>query len=387
MSRIYKNTLMKKTLIFLLFLVSVTISAQKVDLDRFYFDVNYQQLPQEPVPFEKRTFTSEVKLGGKIQTYANPTALNENVNIYGWKRSDENPTVKTELYIEDFVEKGVTPQIRVEETKDREGKVTSRREYHYVLATYSGRAYAKLVGPRTPAPLSAKQIEEEKAKQTAASTNRFLKNAVVKKDTTAANGGFNWNYNDEIEVKSAEFQDPGSAMKAFYLNKNGIHDNTLRGFVDGTLNKVNTSLNYNYGYKPVNTNQILWILDAKNEEGQTQIEAIQAVKSLFKIMKADEPIVDLKSNMQPLIEYFDSLKTKYTDDSKPARKMRYSAYYNLAVVYLLLDEPEKTIVEAEKLILNDYDKADGKELINRANNLLDDFKIANTRSRHNPSLK
>ena len=104
-------------------------------------------------------------------------------------------------------------------------------------------------------------------------------------------------------------------------------------------------------------------------------------------MKADEPIVDLKSNMQPLIEYFDSLKTKYTEDSKPARKMRYSAYYNLAVIYLLLDEPEKTIVEAEKLILNDYDKADGKELINRANRLIEDFKIAKTTSRHNPTLK
>lgn len=378
---------MKKTLIFLLLLVSVTISAQKVDLDRFYFDVSYQILPKEPVPFEKRSFASEVKLGGKIQTYANPTTLNENVNIFGWKKSDENPTVKIELNIEDFVERDVTPKIRVEETKDRDGKVTSRREYHYVLSKYSGRAYAKLVGPRTPTPLSAKQIEDEKAKQAAASTNRFLKNAVVKKDTTDAIGGFNLNYNEEIEVKSAEFPDPRSAMKAFYLNKNGIHDNTLRGFVDGTLNKVNTSINYNYGYKPVNTNQILWILDAKNEEGTTQIEAIQAVKSLFKSMKADEPIVDLKSNMQPLIEYFDSLKTKYTEDSKPARKMRYSAYYNLAVIYLLLDEPEKTIVEAEKLILNDYDKADGKELINRANRLIEDFKIAKTTSRHNPTLK
>ena len=378
---------MKKTLIFLLLLVSVTISAQKVDLDRFYFDVSYQILPKEPVPFEKRSFASEVKLGGKIQTYANPTTLNENVNIFGWKKSDENPTVKIELNIEDFVERDVTPKIRVEETKDRDGKVTSRREYHYVLSKYSGRAYAKLVGPRTPTPLSAKQIEDEKAKQAAASTNRFLKNAVVKKDTTDAIGGFNLNYNEEIEVKSAEFPDPRSAMKAFYLNKNGIHDNTLRGFVDGTLNKVNTSINYNYGYKPVNTNQILWILDAKNEEGTTQIEAIQAVKSLFKSMKADEPIVDLKSNMQPLIEYFDSLKTKYTEDSKPARKMRYSAYYNLAVIYLLLDEPEKTILEAEKLILNDYDKADGKELINRANRLIEDFKIAKTTSRHNPTLK
>ncbi|MBB1192874.1 hypothetical protein DNC80_04230 [Flavobacterium sp. SOK18b] len=377
---------MKKTLIFLLFLISVTISAQKVDLDRFYFDVSYQALPKEPVPFEKRTYASEVKLGGKIQTYTNPTSLNERINIYGWKKVDEGATVKIALYIEDFVEKSVTSQVRVEENKDKEGRVTSRREYHYVLAKYSGRGYAKIAGPRTPIPLTAKQIEEEKAKQAAASTNRFLKNAVVKKDTVSDNGGFNWNFNDDIEVKSAEFQDAASAMKSFNLNRNGVHDNTLRGYVDGTMNRFNTSVNYSYGFKPISTNQILWILDAKNEEGATQIEAIQAVRELFKNMKADQPIEDLKSSMQPLIDYFDTLKTKYADDSKPARKMRYSAYYNLAVIYLLTDEPEKTIVEAEKLIFNDYDKSDGKELINRANKLIEDFKIANTRSTHNPTL-
>jgi hypothetical protein len=77
------------------------------------------------------------------------------------------------------------------------------------------------------------------------------------------------------------------------------------------------------------------------------------------------------------------LKTKYTEDSKTARKMRYSAYYNLAVIYLLLDEPEKTIVEAEKLILNDYDKGRWKELINRANRLIEDFKIAKNNIRPN----
>jgi hypothetical protein len=40
---------------FLLFLISVIISAQKVDLDRFYFEVKYQQLPIEPV-FWKEPF-------------------------------------------------------------------------------------------------------------------------------------------------------------------------------------------------------------------------------------------------------------------------------------------------------------------------------------------
>ena len=91
--------------------------------------------------------------------------------------------------------------------------------------------------------------------------------------------------------------------------------------------------------------------------------------------------------MQPLIEYFDSLKVKYKDDNKPCRKMRYSAYYNLAVIYLMLDQPEKTIIEAQKLIANDYDKSDGKGLITQANRLIESFKISKLNTRHNPALK
>ncbi|MNL26972.1 hypothetical protein D3C87_1485360 [compost metagenome] len=104
-------------------------------------------------------------------------------------------------------------------------------------------------------------------------------------------------------------------------------------------------------------------------------------------MKADEPIDDLKSNMQPLIEYFDSLKTKYPEDNKPSRKLRYSAYYNLAVIYIMLDQPEKAIAESEKLIANDYDKSDGKGLIEKANKLIASFKASKLNTTHNPALK
>lgn len=382
-----KKKPMKKLLIFVLFLSFLGSKAQKVDLDHFYFNVNYQILPQEPVAFEKRTFSSKVKLGGALQAYVNPTNLNDKINIYGWKKVDENATVDIELNLEDFVEKGVTPQTRVEETKDKEGKVISRKEYYYVSAKYATRGYAKVKGPVTPTPLSEKQLEEEKAKQESVSTNRFLKNAVVKKDTTVSKEGFNINFNGELEYKSKEFTDASVAMKDFYLNKSAIRDQTLRDFADNSLSNFNSNINYTYGFKPKSDKEILWILDAKNEEGKTQSEAIEAVKSLFATMKADESIDVLKSNMEPLIAYFDSLKTKYSEDNKPSRKMRYSAYYNLAVIYLMLDEPEKSIAESEKLIANDYDKSDGKALIERANKLIGNFKTAKISSTHNPALK
>jgi hypothetical protein len=78
-----------------------------------------------------------------------------------------------------------------------------------------------------PTPLSAKQIEDEKSKTSSGIYEQVFKNAVVKKDTTDAIGGFNLNYNEEIEVKSAEFQDP-ICNEGFYLNKNGIHENIKR---------------------------------------------------------------------------------------------------------------------------------------------------------------
>ncbi|WP_026727147.1 hypothetical protein [Flavobacterium denitrificans] len=380
---------MKKFIVFVLLMSVFSSKAQKVDLDRFYFGVNYQILPKEYVPFEKRTFSSRVKLGSALYSYVNPETANEKVYITGWKKVEENGTVDIELNLEDFVERGVSPKSRVEDEKrDKDGKVTSpRKVFYWVEATYATRGYAKVKGPVTAAPVSDKQIEADKAKQAAVASNRFLKNAVVKKDSTASNEGFNVNFNGELKYTSKETLDPSASMKEFNINRTAIKEQTLRDFANNSLNTFGNNIDRVYGFKPKSDNEILWILDAKSDEGKTQIEAIQAVKSLFATMKADEPIDDLKSNMQPLIEYFDSLKTKYAEDNKASRKMRYSAYYNLAVIYLMLDQPEKTIAESEKLIANDYDKSDGKALIERANNLIASFKTSKLNTTHNPALK
>lgn len=377
---------MKKIIIFILLMSVFSAKAQKVDLDRFYFNVSYQILPKEPVPLEKRTFSSRVKLGGALQSYVDPASLNDKINIVGWKRVEENGTVDIELNLEDFVEKSASPNTRTDEKKDKDGRIVSRTEYYSVIAKYSARGYAKVKGPHTPT-ASDPQIKAAETVQAAATTNRFLKNAVIKKDTVASTDGYNISFNGELEYVSKESTDASVPMKDFRLNRGSIRDQKLREFADNSLNSFNNNINSTYGFKPKNDNEILWILDAKSDEGKTQSEAIQAVKALFATMKADEPIDDLKSNMQPLIEYFDSVKTKYTEDNKPSRKMRYSAYFNLAVIYLMLDQPEKAIVESEKLIANDYDKSDGKAIIEKANKLIASFKAAKTNTTHNPALK
>ncbi|MFY7987350.1 MAG: hypothetical protein ACOVNP_00595 [Flavobacterium sp.] len=184
-------------------------------------------------------------------------------------------------------------------------------------------------------------------------------------------------------VYNSEKRSTNNVSTEFNNNKDAIYSMKLRQFVDGSIEQVLNATGNKYGFVGVKTRDILWILDARNEEGKTQIEAIEAVKEIFKGMKADEPINILEANLQPLIEYFESLKTKYPSDEKSHRKMRYSAYYNLAKIYYYLDQPDKVIKEAEALIANDYDPKDGKRLLEEAISLKNLFSNSGFNTRHN----
>jgi hypothetical protein len=71
----------------------------------------------------------------------------------------------------------------------------------------------QMVGPQHQFSAEANWGRKKQNKQRHLRTG--FKNAVVK-DTTDAIGGFNLNYNEEIEVKSAEFK---ICNEGFYLNK------------------------------------------------------------------------------------------------------------------------------------------------------------------------
>ncbi|MCL9809905.1 hypothetical protein [Flavobacterium luminosum] len=155
-------------------------------------------------------------------------------------------------------------------------------------------------------------------------------------------------------------------------------------FAHEVANNSYDFINYKYGFTPETITDNLWIIDSEDEEGKIQKEAVDAVKVIFKSMNANEPIDEIAKNMQPLIEYFESLKTKYIGDDKGSRKIRYSAYFNLGKIYLYLDMPEKALAEGEGLIANDYDKKDGTNIINEAKKLINVFEKTKLNTRHNP---
>lgn len=388
--------MLSRTLILLLMLISNVIFSQKVDLDRFNFNVAYQKLPKMFVEFDKRTYDASATTLGTFSNFYNPESITSLIAITGWKKSSENPTVKTILSFDDFSFIKNEVQTRKVENKDKDGKVTSTSYYYSVKSWYNCKGSYIVDGPTLPKVVKDEKKDPKKEeKKEEKPVNKFLSNTVANttptldtiKNSAKTNSKVIY-LNTTLEDVTPEKNSSGEAIRDFNLNSQLIKDNKLKEFVNNSIGYVNNELNQYYGFPEYKTSDYLWILDSKDHpEYKDQQEAIEAVKVLFKTMKGNESLSTLETNLSPLIEYFNSLKKKYKEDDKRSRKMRYSAFFNLAKIYYYLDMPDKCIEEANGLIANDYDKSDGESLIKDANALKELFAKTKFNSRHNIPLK
>ena len=378
--------MIKKITPILIALISISLFSQKspkVDLDRFYFDVKLQNLPTENIPFENRTYTTNVNLVPSVYDYYPDVNIIKNrLYIKGWKNITTSPTVTLDYNITEFSQKGVNIVNRLVEEKDKDGKVIKSYYMYSAVVQFYGNGVAVMNGPK-----STVQIEPKKTEEVPKEVNRFLQNKSAKVDEVVSKGSQNRiNLAANMEYRSTESQNYKEIENYYNINKNEIFNIKLREYIDRSIQNSNFGVNRIYGFEPVSNNEKVWIMDAKDDEGAAQKEAITAVKVYFSEIKADKSIDDAVKNLQPLVEYFESLKTKYPDDNKGSRKIRYSAYYNLGKIYLYTDQPEKAIKEGEGLIANDYDKSDGKDIIKEAELLINIFAKTGFKSRHNPSF-
>ena len=380
---------MKKiTILVLGSLISTSLFSQKVDLDKSKFEVRFQVLPVENVPLDKRTFQVTSTLGPSVKSYVDENVLNQKININGWKKTADNPTVTINLDLIDFSLISSKLQEEVNENKDKSGKVISRTAQYFINAEYRQDGRIKISGPFSPKELTLKEIDAQKQKEEKVATNRFLAktnlNAQAKSDADFKVE----NLPSSRRYSTDKYETSSKAVDFFKASQSSISDKLLRAFVDESARRSTDLGNYYFGFRPVAETEYLWIVDTKSHpEYQAQQDAAQAVKMLFAEMKADEPIDALRENLEPIIEYFESIKSKYKTDEKADKKLRYGAFYNLSKLYYYLDKPDLAIIQAEGLIENDYDKKDGEKLVENAQILVDIFKKTKLNSTHNSPLK
>jgi hypothetical protein len=402
---------MKKLIIILPLLINNYSFAQKVDLDKYSFATNVVSLPEQYIEKVKRTYlvnvSSSADFGKEIEA-----SLKDGIQIPTFTKTESSPTIKINVNLNRFKFLRSEVSERVVEEKAKDGKIT-KTYYYKVLGYWDLRGDYEIYGPYKK---SAKQIEREekekaealekaKEKNETIKSNSFLKTTSVAstidssaiianvKERPAYRRSFSLpevsgTYSVSIGSGrpcyiSSEYSSRRLAADDFSKNFAQIEEQLFNSTIQNGKNSINSFLNYSYGYYPSQVGDFVWILDSKkHSEYQTQKEALDAAKILFKNIKAEEPIGQIASDFQPLIDYFESLPEKYKTDEKNDKKMRYGAYFNLAKIYYYLDMPDLSIKAAEKLIANDYDTKDGEKLIEQANNLKYNFENLKVKGQH-----
>ncbi len=327
---------MKKKLLFTLlicYLTTVSLIAQRANLDREYFKVSYVSLPSNPIlDNAKRTYSSDER----------------GINLSGFSRLNSNATLDFRFDFHGTEIGEVDIHKEKKEKKDKDGKVI---ETYYL--------YSAVVHYKSTATLTT--------------TN------------TEAGDTFSTVFSESAVYKSKTFKSSYAASKYYNNNRYNIRDKYRVDHRNKFVNDANYKVNRLYGYVPTTTerSENFWIIATKKHpEFRKHQEASSALKAIFKKMEYDMPLDEIAQEAQPWIDYFDEIAARFNEDDKKHRKVRYASYYNNAQIYYYLEQFDKSKAYAEKLIANDYDKKDGKRFISRIDNLKAKLKNNELKTRH-----
>jgi len=339
----------KKLYVFILFLLPVLLFAQKnVDLDRYNFTVQYRSLPKLRIDSTYRTYNVNVEGTKLMQSYLQEMDPEKSVLLEGWRKLPNDGHISINVKLEDLLPESVSVKERVESIKDKNGVINTKTFYHQeVVYTFGAIA----------------SISDYKG--------------MHMMDEVLADRGYKQMYS------SPEFAIRTIAEGYFMLNALTVTRELYRNCVTRAMHYLSNRITENFGFNEVTVNDHMWIVDSrKHPEYAAHRQAFQKLNEALFNMNANQSIDGVREQLKPVIDYFESIKKKYTSTSKHDRKIRYASYFNLAVLYYYLDDPQSMMKEASGLVLNDFDAKDGKAFEQTATWLKNLFQQANIYTRH-----
>jgi len=341
---------MKKLVAFLALTLFISVVySQRVDLDRFNFSVSYRDFPDNPLPETYKTYNVRLEASPSLGLGFGAANLANNIVIEGLKKVDGTGHITILLMLDDIVfEKPETIET-VQTSKDKEGHEIKKT----LFSTKIDYSFAARMS-----------VYDYKG-------NTIVDNQVL----------FDRNNKRSYQTPEANSAENASA---YFTNKIAeIRSNIVNQLSLNITAQSTNWLNRQYFYPVRRAGDILWILNNKRHKSyKDQQKAWNQFKEAIAQVNADEPLDNVKTKLQPVIDYFENAKKQYVTSSKEDRKMRYASYYNLAKIYLYLDEPEKAMTEADALAMNGFDEKDGRALRQEAVFLQNKLQKNNAAGRH-----
>lgn len=331
-------------------LLPFTISAQRnVDLDRYNFTVQYRGLPAVKLDSSYHTYNVEIEGSKLMQPFLKEMNPENDVLLEGWRKIESQGHVTVHVKLEDLLPENISVKERTENIKDKNGNITGTRTFYSEEVIYTFAANAVITDYKG-AHVFDRILADRNYKQT---------------------------------FKSPEFPVRALAQGYFALHALNVTKTLYQNCVINAMHNLSHEITTDFGFPIVTAHDYMWIIDSrKDPEYSAHRQAFLTISDVLFGMNAYTAIDSARQQLQPVINYFEKLKQLYSSSSKHDRKIRYASYYNLAVLYYYLDDPQQMMREANGLELNDFDAGDAKGFQQTAGWLKTIFEQTNIYTRH-----
>jgi hypothetical protein len=365
------------------FVSTTALHAQKAKFKNKKVTVQKTRLPQNYILSENRTYDLYAK--GSYATNINA----HDKGIYGWTLDTENPKLEAAVSIYGFRIGGVKKNTQKKETKNKEGEVTDRWTEYTYSGTAEGKGTLYLYGVENTfeykkknakkSKYELKKEEEAAAKQKALEDNPFLSAGDVEEaeesdisEDTGLDGAQlplveRVSLDIEQTVTTKAYRSSSAAYKEYReTQKPKLYD--FRGkYGERAYNKAINTLNYRYGYSPVNYN--IWLKRMKSEKHdqfKKWNNACDATGTLFKVFRYNKSIEGNQAKFDPIIAYFADIVKSIPEKDRKAKKMKKAAFNNLTNILYYLDRHEAVITLCNKYKESKVLDKSAKRMLDRA---------------------
>ncbi len=228
---------------FFLFVIGSQISAQKVDIDNYRVEFEVANFPNYYTPADQRTFSVQVR-GARSLT---PRIDANKIMLYGFNQERENSTIKLIIDADEIKQGLPEKKIRVDEKKDKDGKVLSRTEYYTYRSKSTSRSSVSLYGPKNAKEQARSDMKKSK-EEAKKSDNPFL-NRTENKNSSANDVGQNYslysieNLDIDYEYTGSESSNDKTAFSNFQGGSSGAFSSYLVRLPDDIIAKLNDEVN------------------------------------------------------------------------------------------------------------------------------------------------
>ncbi len=308
---------------------TLSVQAQKVDLDGEKVPVQYLRMPKKPFPADYKYYSVivSVKPNDLQKVGMSEKSVLKYTEVPGYKKIAKGGDFNIEVSLTDFrYDGGAELKNSTSTSKDKNGKEITTTSY-YVEAKFIHAVSAKLRD-------KTEKILYQKS----------------------------WNEAAQV-VKSPYFN---STTEANTYSKNGLGSDVGKqdqAAIYAALAEMKEDLAKIFGYASISASFNLQILDTEKHPDYAGFQqALKDANAAFSYMRSNKPLDSVRIRSQAAIEFFDKQKDKYDAADKAGKKLKYACLYNLALLHYWLENFDQAETFAQAVIANDFDPKDGKRL-------------------------